>query len=40
MIGAGAVVTRDVPAGVVAFVNPARVEREISAADRIQPPQP
>jgi maltose O-acetyltransferase len=39
VIGAGAVVTRDVPAGVVAFGNPARVQREISAADRIQPPQ-
>lgn len=34
VIGAGSVVTRDIPAGVVAAGNPCRVLRTISAADR------
>ena len=34
VIGAGSVVTRDIPAGVVAVGNPCRVLREISAHDR------
>ena len=34
VVGAGAVVTRDLPAGVVAVGNPARVLREIGEADR------
>lgn len=34
VIGAGSVVTRDVPAGVVAFGNPCRVRREITERDR------
>jgi maltose O-acetyltransferase len=34
VIGSGSVVTRSVPAGVVAAGNPARVLREITAADR------
>lgn len=38
MIGAGAIVTRDIPAGVVAYGSPARVAREISDADREQIP--
>jgi maltose O-acetyltransferase len=36
--GAGAVVTRDLPAGVVAYGNPARVAREIGERDRVEPP--
>jgi len=36
VIGAGAVVTHDVPAGVVAVGVPARVVREIGASDRVQ----
>ncbi len=39
VVGAGAVVTRDLPAGVVAVGNPARVLREIGAADRVQIPR-
>ncbi|HEY0188076.1 MAG TPA: sugar O-acetyltransferase [Cellulomonas sp.] len=34
VIGGGSVVTKDVPAGTVAVGNPARVLREITAADR------
>lgn len=34
VIGAGSVVTRDIPSGVVAFGNPCRVEREIGERDR------
>lgn len=33
VVGAGSVVTRDLPAGVVAFGNPARIHREIAARD-------
>ena len=33
LVGAGSVVTRDLPAGVVAFGNPARVHREIAVRD-------
>ena len=33
VVGAGAVVTRDLPSGVVAFGNPARVHREIAVRD-------
>ena len=36
VVGAGAVVTRDLPAGVVAVGNPARVLREIGEADRVE----
>jgi maltose O-acetyltransferase len=38
VVGAGSVVTRDLPAGVVAYGNPARVAREIGERDRVQPP--
>jgi maltose O-acetyltransferase len=38
VVGAGAVVTRDLPAGVVAAGVPARVLREIGDADRIEVP--
>ena len=38
VVGAGAVVTRDLPAGVVAMGVPARVLREIGEEDRIEPP--
>jgi maltose O-acetyltransferase len=38
VVGAGAVVTRDLPAGVVAYGNPARVAREIGERDRVEPP--
>lgn len=37
VVGAGAVVTRDLPAGVVAYGNPARVAREIDESDRGRP---
>ncbi len=39
VVGAGAVVTRDLPAGVVAMGVPARVLREIGDADRIEVPE-
>jgi maltose O-acetyltransferase len=39
IIGAGAVVTKDVPAGVIALGAPARVVREIDESDRITLPQ-
>src|SRR3954466_1299775 len=38
VVGAGAVVTRDLPAGVVAMSVPARVLREIGEQDRIEIP--
>jgi acetyltransferase-like isoleucine patch superfamily enzyme len=38
VVGAGAVVTRDLPAGVVAMGVPARVIREIGEQDRIEIP--
>jgi maltose O-acetyltransferase len=39
VVGAGAVVTRDLPAGVVAAGVPARVMREIGARDRVEVPR-
>ncbi len=39
VVGAGAVVTRDLPAGVVAVGTPARVVREIGERDRIEVPE-
>ena len=39
VVGAGAVVTRDLPAGVVAVGVPAKVQREISDADRVDVPE-
>jgi maltose O-acetyltransferase len=38
VVGAGAVVTRDLPAGVVAAGVPARVLREIDERDRVELP--
>jgi maltose O-acetyltransferase len=38
VVGAGAVVTRDLPAGVVAFGAPAKVHRSIGAQDRVEAP--
>jgi maltose O-acetyltransferase len=38
VVGAGAVVTRDLPAGVVAMGVPARVMREIGEQDRVETP--
>ena len=38
VVGAGSLVTRDLPSGVVAFGVPASVQREISEQDRIAPP--
>jgi maltose O-acetyltransferase len=38
VVGAGAVVTRDLPAGVVAVGTPARVLREIGEQDRVAVP--
>lgn len=37
IIGAGSVVNRDIPAGVIAAGNPCRVIRELTEADRIEP---
>jgi maltose O-acetyltransferase len=37
IVGAGSVVTRSLPAGVVAYGNPARVAREIDDRDRVDP---
>ena len=39
VVGAGAVVTRDLPAGVVAVGSPARVLREIGEGDRVEVPR-
>ena len=39
VVGAGSVVTRDLPAGVVAVGNPARVQREIRQQDRVRTPE-
>ena len=39
VIGSGSVVTRDIPAGVVAVGNPCRVVRPITPADRMLPAQ-
>ena len=39
VVGAGAVVTRDLPAGVVAMGVPARVVREIGEQDRVDVPE-
>jgi len=39
VVGAGAVVTRDLPAGVVAFGAPARVQRGIGERDRFDVPR-
>ena len=36
VIGAGSVVTRDIPAGVLAVGNPCRVLREISERDKME----
>ena len=36
VIGAGSVVTRDIPAGVLAVGNPCRVLREITEKDRME----
>jgi maltose O-acetyltransferase len=38
VVGAGAVVTRSLPAGVVAFGNPARVHRPVAEDDRVEIP--
>ena len=35
VIGTGSVVTKDIPANVVAYGNPCRVAREISEHDRV-----
>ena len=40
VVGAGAVVTRDLPAGVVAVGNPARILREIDDRDTVTVPLP
>tara|TARA_R110001583_G_scaffold168431_1_gene321285 strand:+ start:797 stop:949 length:153 start_codon:yes stop_codon:yes gene_type:complete len=36
IIGAGSVVTKDIPAGVVALGSPCKVVREITEKDRIE----
>jgi maltose O-acetyltransferase len=38
VVGAGSIVTRDLPAGVVAHGNPARVAREIGEQDKVSVP--
>lgn len=38
VVGAGALVTKDLPAGVLAYGNPARVVREIGERDRVRTP--
>jgi maltose O-acetyltransferase len=38
IVGAGSIVTHDLPAGVVAYGNPARVAREIDERDRVAVP--
>ena len=38
IVGAGSIVTHDLPAGVVAYGNPARVAREIDERDRVPVP--
>jgi acetyltransferase-like isoleucine patch superfamily enzyme len=39
VVGAGAVVTRDLPAGVIAVGTPARILREIGERDRVRIPE-
>ena len=39
VVGAGAIVTRDQPANVLAFGNPARVQRSIDERDRVDVPE-
>jgi acetyltransferase-like isoleucine patch superfamily enzyme len=39
VVGAGAIVTRDLPAGVVAFGAPAKVHREIADRDSVVVPE-
>ncbi len=39
VVGAGSIVTRDLPAGVVALGVPARVHREIGEQDRVRVPE-
>ena len=36
IIGAGSVVTKDIPEGVIAFGNPCRVQRKITQEDRLE----
>jgi maltose O-acetyltransferase len=40
VVGAGSVVTRSLPGGVVAYGNPARVAREIDERDQVRPAGP
>ena len=37
IIGAGSVVTRDIPGGVIAYGNPCKVRRKITDKDKISP---